>query len=434
MIGSRALAVVGTRRRSALVWSLAGYLAVGSWVAGVVGASPAAAAAATTSRVFSDSCADAAPHGFADAPTRSVHGEAIACLRHTGITIGSTARAFDPGQDLTRAQLASFLARTLDAAGVGLATPAGDFFADLVGSPHREAINRLAAAGILPVERKDFGGGQRVDRAETATTTAAALRYAGVLPRTAEDHFADDAGHRAERDINDLAHAGVAAGRSAGEFSPGSLLRRDQLASFLVRGYDLIVDGGSAPEGRPVTPVVGRSPEGWVVAGGDGPRVGTSGTTTRYSVEVADGLERRQDVTAFARFVEVTLSDGSHGWTARGGHRLQRVGTSEDARVRVVLATPATVDRLCAQAGLRTRGTYSCWNGRVAAINSDRWFDGVSHVDELGLYRTYLINHEVGHGLGQGHRSCPEKGRLAPVMMQLSKSAYGCVPNGVPYP
>jgi hypothetical protein len=394
---------------------------------------PGSASAAPTSRDFSDSCAGAARHAFHDVPRSYAHSDAISCLQHFRITLGHSAGAFEPGRDLARGQLASFLARTLDAAGLDLPETTEDRFTDLAGSPHRKNVNRLAAAGILPGSGR-LGVNERVDRAEMAMLTAAALRYAEVLGRTSHDYFTDDAGHRAEPAINDLAHAGVAAGRIPGEFAPTSPLRRDQMATFLVRAYDLIANGGSEPEGRPEKPRAVRSAEGWLVAGGDGPQVGSSGTITRYTVEVADGLESRQSLAAFRDIVESTLSDPKHGWTARGAHRLQRVERAADAQVRVVLGSPRTVDRLCAQAGLNTAGIYSCWNGRVAALNAERWFGGVAHVRDLALYRTYLVNHEVGHGLGYGHRSCPGSGRLSPVMMQLSKSTYGCVPNGLPYP
>lgn len=184
---------------------------------------------------------------------------------------------------------------------------------------------------------------------------------------------------------------------------------------------------------RAASPTV-RAPEGWLVASGNGPVVGSGGPVVRYSVEVADGLERRQDPAQFAAMVEDVLSHPRHGWTARGAHRLQRVDDPRVAHVRVLLASPSHVDRRCAEAGLNTGSIYSCWNGRFAALNSDRWFGSVAHVPDLTLYRTYLVNHEVGHGLGYRHRSCPAKGALAPVMMQLSKSTYGCRPNGWPYP
>jgi hypothetical protein len=38
---------------------------------------------------------------------------------------------------------------------------------------------------------------------------------------------------------------------------------------------------------------------------------------------------------------------------------------------------------------------------------------------DVGSYRQYLINHEVGHAIGyQRHEPCNENGDLAPVMME----------------
>ena len=97
---------------------------------------------------------------------------------------------------------------------------------------------------------------------------------------------------------------------------------------------------------------------------------------------------------------------------------------------------PARVDRLCGQVGLHPAGIYSSWTGRYAVLNPMRWFSGVSHFPDLEVYRTYLVNHELGHGLGYGHVSCPGAGRPAPVMVQqtMSHRMGGCRPNGWPYP
>lgn len=174
--------------------------------------------------------------------------------------------------------------------------------------------------------------------------------------------------------------------------------------------------------------------EGWLVAGGRSPVAGAGGPLVTYTVELATSARRGIGVDGLAAAVTATLSDSGHGWTAAGRWRLQRIDDPDLARIRILIAEPAEVDRLCAGAGLDTRGAFSCWNGRIAALNADRWTDGVAHVDDLALYRSYLVNHEVGHGLGYGHEDCPMRGGLAPIMMQLTLATQGCLPNGVPHP
>lgn len=60
-------------------------------------------------------------------------------------------------------------------------------------------------------------------------------------------------------------------------------------------------------------------------------------------------------------------------------------------------------------------------------INANSWMYGVK---ESGLnltdYRTYVINHEFGHGLGYGHQPCVKGDEVCPVMFQ---STIGCPEN-----
>jgi hypothetical protein len=182
---------------------------------------------------------------------------------------------------------------------------------------------------------------------------------------------------------------------------------------------------GDAP--APLRDPVLRSPEGFLIAPGG--NVAGSGPRWRYTIEVDP--ETGLDVEAVAAEVTRALTD-QRSWVRT--RTLEQVDDPTSARIRLLVATPDTVDRLCATVGLRTNGIFSCWNGRVAAMNSWRWEVGAPGFDDLATYRTYLINHEFGHGLGYGHVGCPGPGGLAPVMMQQSKGLGGCTPNGWPYP
>lgn len=167
--------------------------------------------------------------------------------------------------------------------------------------------------------------------------------------------------------------------------------------------------------------------EGFLFVDDAGERVGSGRRRTyRIEVEPATGVHLRW----VTRKAEAILSD-ERGWTGADRWQLQRVRRRPD--IRVVIATPATVDRLCARAGLRTMGEVSCWNGRFAAINVERWRRGADGFPgPLRAYRRYVLNHEVGHGLGYGHRSCPRRGVRAPVMQQQTFRTRPCRPNGWP--
>jgi uncharacterized protein DUF3152 len=145
-------------------------------------------------------------------------------------------------------------------------------------------------------------------------------------------------------------------------------------------------------------------------------------------IELAIEARAADPATAgFAAVVSETLTD-PRGWRAAGFSFVFRDG----APYRVVLAEAAEVDRLCRPYDV---GRFSCQNGPVVALNADRWRDASPKwTGDLGTYRRMLVNHEVGHLLGQHHPAvqCPGGGQPAPVMAQQSSELDGCLPN--PWP
>ena len=108
------------KRRSG--WAV---LAAGALVASIlaVGASPAAAAPRVPDQeaTWKACLAPAsASHGFTDVADDSVHAANINCLAYYGITKGKTDDTFDPQSNVTRSQMALFLARAADAANIDL--------------------------------------------------------------------------------------------------------------------------------------------------------------------------------------------------------------------------------------------------------------------------------------------------------------------------
>ena len=150
-----------------------------------------------------------------------------------------------------------------------------------------------------------------------------------------------------------------------------------------------------------------------------------------YRVEVETGTG--QSAPAFAAAVDATLADPA-SWTGQGRWSLQRVDGDAVVDFVIRLATPATVGKVCEAAGLEDAAYSSCRTGQFIMINLDRWLQAVpEYGGDVALYRQYVINHEVGHGLGFGHQACPGPGRPAPVMQQQTLGLNGCRPNGSPY-
>jgi hypothetical protein len=185
---------------------------------------------------------------------------------------------------------------------------------------------------------------------------------------------------------------------------------------------DLEQNDAVAPAAGPAVTSTGE----FVRLPGTGALVG-SGRLVTYRVEVETGVPVRPE--DFVAEVDAALLD-PRGWTAADGVSLQRTD-ADDVTLTVVLASPSTTDRLCRP--LRTLGTYSCFSTDRAVINADRWLYGAaSYAGDLTGYRTYVLNHEVGHGLGHRHRNCPSAGAPAPVMAQQTKGLSGCARN--PWP
>jgi hypothetical protein len=163
-----------------------------------------------------------------------------------------------------------------------------------------------------------------------------------------------------------------------------------------------------------------------------GERVGGAGHLVHYVVATEQGSN--VDPEVFAAAVQQTLGD-RRSWIAGGRFSFQRVPGGSPSELTVHLATPATTDAMCAKRGVRTQGgEVSCRGGRDVIINLKRWQLAVAWYPSVAEYRNMVVNHEVGHFLGNGHAVCPRKGAPAPVMARQSLGLEGCVANAWPYP
>lgn len=186
------------------------------------------------------------------------------------------------------------------------------------------------------------------------------------------------------------------------------------------RPVDLKIPTAELPDGGEFTR---RGKGTWHVVPGTTKKVGTGDRVYTYTVEVEDGVDPASygGDDAFAAMVDATLAD-PRGWIGGGSIAFQRVAPGKNPDFRLSLTSPETDHRpdVC---GYTIRYEASCFRrsmGRVV-INLARWVRGAHAFNaDLGSYRQYALNHEVGHVLGNGHVGCGKTGALAPVMMQQS--------------
>ncbi len=109
-------------------------------------------------------------------------------------------------------------------------------FSDVVSSKFIDDITWLAEEGITSgCSATRYCPNGLVTRGQMATFLTRALN----LPATGTDYFTDDNSNKHEGNINRLRAAGITFGCSATRFCPDGVVTRGQMASFLVRGFDL---------------------------------------------------------------------------------------------------------------------------------------------------------------------------------------------------
>lgn len=174
----------------------------------------------------------------------------------------------------------------------------------------------------------------------------------------------------------------------------------------------------------------------------------------RYVIEVEEGVNTANigGDDALAAIIDATLSHPM-GWTADPRFRFEHVAPDQDPTMRIQLTSVGTTHQICGNDLAMETSCYTSMGERVV-INESRWVRGAAPFEgDLGSYRQYLINHEVGHGLGfYTHEPCTAEGELAPIMMQQTLSlnnselhavdshevyaddSQTCIANAWPYP
>ena len=210
----------------------------------------------------------AADQLFTDVSPDHAFAEAINCIAYYRITQGTGHATYSPNRDVIRAQMAVFVARAAGKAGVDLGEAGEDRFSDIseTWQEARDAINRLASEGMIP-SGGTFRPNDDITRAEMATfligllskatskvsvdTGGRVLLTKGSLTAGADDYFADayaavsDPATRSA--ISALYELGVTRGTGStpltGDdqpgldlfYSPDGTVTRGQMAAFITR-------------------------------------------------------------------------------------------------------------------------------------------------------------------------------------------------------
>ena len=249
-------------------------LAAGALVASILaaGTNPAAAAeikagsaneaepsrAAAQTACVGDALSDG---GFDDVSEMDTFDDAINCISHYGITKGTgDGSTFSPGDNVTRWQMALFLARAADTAGATLGDASDQGFTDIGDAPDeaQDAINQLAAAGVMGgVSSDTFNPSGDITRVEMAEFLVALLARTApsvvqisasgsvtygpnrrALPSADLDYFADARSlpRAADNVISAAYELGITKGTGDGsQFSPFGTVTRGQMAAFITR-------------------------------------------------------------------------------------------------------------------------------------------------------------------------------------------------------
>ncbi len=325
------------------------------------------------------------PAGFVD--TADIFAEdAINCLAYYKITKGTSSGAFSPGNSVSRWQMALFLVRAAEAAGLALPEARDQGFEDIgtLGPSTREAVNRLAQLGIT----RGTGEGRFSPYGPVSRQQMALFlyRFLGEIPIgeggvevsevAPDDTVFEDISPLSgavEQAIMVLYEMGVTSGTSEGRFSPNERVSRSQMALFIARALN---HSNARPAG--VTIQVDRSGRSSVPAGDtinlhfsvrDQDRRSVAavpldifsislrrwdvafdarGNCTREVSAVPTGqicqidrLDRRTDDLGNV-FVAVELSESTVFWAWTGAHNdIYRDGVTEAGQLEIAVSRPS---------------------------------------------------------------------------------------------
>ncbi|MGC3995130.1 MAG: DUF3152 domain-containing protein [Propionicimonas sp.] len=152
----------------------------------------------------------------------------------------------------------------------------------------------------------------------------------------------------------------------------------------------------------------------------------SSGELRRFSVRVE--TTTALDADKVGTQIAGVLND-PRSWAGSGNVRFALVGDPGKADFTISIAAPATAKKSCAPE------PSTCVDGGDLVIDASYWLGGQPpEYPSKSQWQAYLVNHAVGHLLGEKHEGCAKKGKAAPAMMPQEGDLDGCTPNPWPFP
>ena len=172
---------------------------------------------------------------FSDISSERTHGPNILELAESGVTMGCGSSSYCPGRSVTRAEMATFLSRAQSM----LPLTPGSFVDTPRSNVHSANIEAIRHADITTGcgSSTHYCPARDVTRAEMASFLARSLELPQSTSRTRFSDVQDGSTHAAA--IEAIARAGITTGCSSDQYCPDRAVTRAEMATFLVRAFDL---------------------------------------------------------------------------------------------------------------------------------------------------------------------------------------------------
>ena len=403
----------------------------------VVAGSLGLATVTATAQDGGSSCPSEGAAAYSDVPESSFAYDDSRCLRELGISdAGDTYR---PGDDMTRSEMAAFMANAYKTL-TGMVAPIEEHaFTDIADDPNADDIARISPNGLaITTGTTDttYSPDDPVIRAHMALfLTRLYERVAGSEAPAADTEFTDIAERNDEQQaaIGQLFGLGVTTGTSATTYSPTDNVTREQMASFVARMYrvlDSIAVAPGAPTGVAVA-VSGNIGDALDVSW-TAPEDSGSSDVTGYVVQWKSGDDDYSDDnqssvddtssnfdgltkgTAYTFRVAAVSDDGQSDWSDEASGNPGTVpGTVGDFQVVVGAASGSLVLSWTAPAdngGTPITGYVVSWASGRDAPASAVIDDGSATsytISDLKTGVAYRVHIQAMNGAGSGAITAP---------------------------